>query len=151
PARPAVAGAGRRNARRGRAARGGHRRRRNARSARRLARRAPHDPRGPDARRAADPHRLTGVIPGWVTRLFDDRYAWVRMALLALSGIAYLVFRHDAEDPFAPIDWVFAIAAIALCPVPVRWPLIGSLASTSVFLASVCFGQADAVVPEVGA
>ena len=91
------------------------------------------------------------MIPGWVTRLFDDRYAWVRMALLALSGIAYLVFRHDAEDPFAPIDWVFAIVAIALCPVPVRWPLIGSVASTLVFLASVCFGQADAVVPEVGA
>jgi signal transduction histidine kinase len=83
--------------------------------------------------------------------MFDDRYAWLRMTLLGLSGIGYLIARHDYIEPYTPIDWVFAVTAIALVPVPVRWPLAGSLASTSVFLAAACFGGADPVVPEVGA
>jgi signal transduction histidine kinase len=90
-------------------------------------------------------------MPRWVTRMFDDRYAWLRMTLLGLSGIGYLVVRREHGGPYAPIDWTFAVAAIALCPVPVRWPLAGSLASTAVYLAAICFGHADPVVPEVGA
>jgi hypothetical protein len=91
------------------------------------------------------------VIPRWVTRIFDDRYAWLRMTLLGLSGIGYLIARDEPADPFAPIDWVFAVAAIALCPVPVWWPLAGSVASSVVFAAASWFGQAEPIVPQVGA
>jgi signal transduction histidine kinase len=90
------------------------------------------------------------VLTRWVTRMFDDRYAWLRLTLLGLSGIGYLLLREPA-DPYAPIDWAFAVAALALCPVAVRWPLAGGLASALVFGLAACFGQADPVVPEVGA
>jgi len=83
--------------------------------------------------------------------MFDDRYAWLRMTLLGLSGIGYLIARHEPTDPYAPIDWALAVTAIALCPVPVWWPFAGSLASSVVFLAGACFGTTDPVVPNVGA
>src|SRR5688572_3032389 len=83
--------------------------------------------------------------------MFEDRYAWLRLTLLGLSGVGYLFLRHEPTDPYAPVDWAFAVAAIALCPVAVRWPLTGALASALGFALAANFGRADPVVPEVGA
>jgi signal transduction histidine kinase len=93
--------------------------------------------------------RLAVVVARWVARSFDDRFAGVRLALLGLSGVLYLVLKH--EDPYEPVDWVFAGIALALCPVAWRWPFAGSVACSVGFgLAAVC-GVAEPTVPQVGA
>jgi signal transduction histidine kinase len=86
-----------------------------------------------------------------VTRFTDDRFAWLRLALLGLSGVGYLVLRPHPEETYGPVDWAAAIAALAMCPVAVRWPLAGSLGSSLAYGVGACFGQGDPVVPEVGA
>jgi signal transduction histidine kinase len=93
--------------------------------------------------------RLADVVTRWVARMFDDRFAWLRLTLLGLSGVGYLVLKHD--DPYRPIDWVFAYVALALCPVAWRWPFAGSLASSVVFGLAATLGDAEPTVPEVGA
>jgi signal transduction histidine kinase len=87
----------------------------------------------------------------WFTRVTDDRFTWLRLTLLALSGIGFLVLRPGHDEPYATVDWVAAIGALALCPVAVRWPLAGSLGCSVAYLAGGCFGSGDPVVPEVGA
>ncbi|MBF9131344.1 two-component sensor histidine kinase [Plantactinospora sp. S1510] len=88
----------------------------------------------------------------WLTRIFDDRYAWLRLTLLGLSGVGYLLVGHDSEDaPHAVLDWLAVGAALALCPVAVRWPFAGLLTASLVFGLAGSLGQADPVVPEVGA
>jgi signal transduction histidine kinase len=100
--------------------------------------------------------RLTGVVTRWVARAFDDRFAGPRLIVLALSGVAYLVLRHDAflvlrqDDSYRPVDWAFAVAALALCPVAWRWPFAGSLASSVGFGLAASLGEAEPTVPEVG-
>lgn len=92
------------------------------------------------------------MLTRWLTRIFDDRYAWLRLTLLGLSGAGYLLLRHDSQEtPYAVVDWISAGVAIALCAVAVRWPLVGSLTSSLVLGLAECFGRADPVVPEVGA
>ncbi|MGI5212823.1 sensor histidine kinase [Plantactinospora sp. CA-290183] len=91
------------------------------------------------------------MVTRWVSRLFDDRYAWLRLTLLALSGVGYLLMRADVAEPYATIDWVFAAVALSLVPLHARWPLAGALASSLVVGLAVCFGEAAPVVPEVGA
>jgi len=91
------------------------------------------------------------VVTRWVSRLFDDRYAWLRLTLLALSGIGYLLLRPHADGPYAPVDWAFAAAALAICPLGVRWPLAAALTSALVFGLAGWFGQVEPVVPQVGA
>ncbi|MEV1328592.1 histidine kinase [Micromonospora costi] len=86
-----------------------------------------------------------------VSRLFDDRYAWLRLTLLCLSGIGYLLLRPHPSDPYTPADWVFAAAALTLAPFGVRWPLVTALTAALVFGLAGWFGQADPVVPQVGA
>ncbi|SIR73527.1 Histidine kinase [Micromonospora avicenniae] len=91
------------------------------------------------------------VVTRWVSRLFDDRYAWLRLTLLFLSGVGYLLLRPVAAEPYAPVDWAFAAAALALCPVGVRWPFPGALSAALVFALAGWFGQAEPIVPQVGA
>ncbi|GIJ55056.1 hypothetical protein Vau01_025720 [Virgisporangium aurantiacum] len=87
---------------------------------------------------------------GMLTRFTDDRFAWLRLTLLGLSGVGYLVLRPHPEETYGAVDWVAAVGALALCPVAVRWPLAGSLGSSLAYLVGACFGQGDPVVPEVG-
>ncbi|MGK5740031.1 sensor histidine kinase [Micromonospora sp. URMC 103] len=91
------------------------------------------------------------MVTRWVARLFDDRYAWVRLTLLALSGIGYLLLRPHPTDPYAPVDWAFAGLALALTPFGVRWPLLTALGSALVFGLAGWWGEAEPVVPQVGA
>src|SRR3712207_6915220 len=86
----------------------------------------------------------------WVERVFDERYKYVRLTLLALSGIGYLAFQADPRDPMSPADWVFALGAIALCPAVAKWPLPGAIAQAVMLFGAATFGQADPVVPLVG-
>jgi signal transduction histidine kinase len=86
----------------------------------------------------------------WVERVFDERYKYLRLTLLALSGIGYLTLQHDPRDPLNTVDWVFALSAIALCPVVAKWPLFGAIAQGVVLFGAANFGQADPVVPLVG-
>ncbi|MEV6370628.1 histidine kinase [Micromonospora musae] len=87
----------------------------------------------------------------WVSRLFDDRYAWLRLSLLALSGVGYLLFRPVADGPYSPVDWALAAAALAVSPVGVRWPFPAALSAALVFAAAGWLGQAEPIVPQVGA
>ncbi|WP_233604483.1 sensor histidine kinase [Micromonospora sp. HM5-17] len=91
------------------------------------------------------------MVTRWVFRLFDDRYAWLRMTLLGLSGIGYLLLRPYPDEPYAPVDWAFAAAALSLCPLGVRWPLASALGSALVFGLAGWFGEAAPTVPQVGA
>ncbi|MFC0506721.1 sensor histidine kinase [Micromonospora costi] len=91
------------------------------------------------------------VVTRSVSRLFDDRYAWLRLTLLCLSGVGYLLLRPHPTDPYTPADWLFAAAALTLGPFGVRWPLVTALASALVFGLAGWFGQAEPVVPQVGA
>lgn len=86
----------------------------------------------------------------WIERVFDERYKYLRLTLLALSGIGYLTLQTDPNDPLTPIDWVFALGAIALCPVCAKWPLAGSICQSLVLGAAATFGHVDPVVPQVG-
>ena len=61
-------------------------------------------------------------------QLFDDRYAGVRMALLALGGAGYLAFRSAPNDRLTTADWALDGAALVLCGAVARWPLPGSVA-----------------------
>jgi signal transduction histidine kinase len=91
------------------------------------------------------------VVTRWVERLFDDRFALLRLGLLALSGLGYLVLRAHPDDPLTTIDWAFGLAAIGLCPVGVRWPLASAFIQSFNFGLAICFGDAGQMVPEVGA
>jgi signal transduction histidine kinase len=91
------------------------------------------------------------VVSRWIFRLFDDRYAWLRLTLLALSGVGFLLLRPYPDDPYAPVDWAFALAAIVICPVGVRWPLANALILVVVFGLAGWFGQTTPIVPQVGA
>ncbi|MEO3816562.1 histidine kinase [Plantactinospora sp. B24E8] len=91
------------------------------------------------------------MVPRLVSRLFDDRYAWLRLTLLGLSGVGYLLLRPHDTEPYTPLDWAFAAAALACSPVGVRWPLVSALYAALVFGLAGWFGQAEPVVPQVGA
>jgi signal transduction histidine kinase len=86
----------------------------------------------------------------WVERVFDERYRYVRLMLLALSGIGYLTLQQDPRDPMNTADWIFALGAIALCPAVAKWPLPGAIAQAFMLFGAATFGQADPVVPLVG-
>ncbi len=86
-----------------------------------------------------------------LTRVFDDRYAYVRLALLALSGIGYLVLLSPRRERLTAVDWALDGAALALCAVCARWPFAGALAQTAVLGTAFLVATADPVVPEVGA
>ena len=87
---------------------------------------------------------------GVLTRFTDDRFAWLRLTLLGISGVGYLVLRPHPEETYGAVDWIAAVGALAMCPVAVRWPLAGSLGSSLAYGVGACFGQGDPVVPEVG-
>ncbi|MEE6258069.1 sensor histidine kinase [Plantactinospora sonchi] len=91
------------------------------------------------------------MVTRTVSRLFDERYTWLRLTLLALSGVGYLLLRPHPSDPYTPLDWAFAAAALVCSPVGVRWPLVSALCAALVFGLAGWFGQADPVVPQVGA
>lgn len=91
------------------------------------------------------------MVTRLVSRLFDDRYAWLRLTLVALSGLGYLLLRPHDTTPYAPVDWAFAAAALACGPVAVRWPLASALCLALLFGLANWFGQASPVVPQVGA
>jgi signal transduction histidine kinase len=86
-----------------------------------------------------------------LTRIFDERYVYVRLALLGLSGIGYLVLLRDQDQPMAWTDWSAAIAALAMCPVSARLPFLGALVTALVATFAMLAGTVEPVVPEVGA
>ena len=71
----------------------------------------------------------------WVERVFDERDKYLRLTLLALSGIGYLIrVQTDPDDPLTPIDWVFAVLAHSHCARSARsgrWPARSASHSSS--------------------
>jgi signal transduction histidine kinase len=86
-----------------------------------------------------------------LTRVFDDRYAYLRLTLLACSGVGYLVLLRDpVDEPRTWIAWLIDITALVICPACARWPVAGALAQTGLLTAaSLC--DAPLIIPAVGA
>lgn len=86
-----------------------------------------------------------------LTRIFDERHSYVRLTLLVASGLGYLLLLRDPGEHRNAINGATDAAALLLCLVCVRWPLVGSLAQTGVLVVAMVCGAAEPVVPTVAA
>src|SRR3712207_4464977 len=86
-----------------------------------------------------------------LARVFDERFAPLRLALLAASGAGFLTLLRDPEDRMTTADWTLAVVALLLCAVCVWWPTAGALAMTADLGLTDLVGWSEPVVPQVGA
>src|SRR5215470_14293023 len=86
----------------------------------------------------------------WVSRLFDERVALVRMVLLDLSGVCYLVFGTEAGRPATTTQWLLAALAFAVALVFHRRPLINLIGQAALLAVAYCVID-DIMINEVGA
>ncbi|WP_327001826.1 histidine kinase [Dactylosporangium sp. NBC_01737] len=86
-----------------------------------------------------------------LTRLFDERYAVQRLALLALCGLGYVVLLRDPAEPRTWVTWATDAAALLLTVGCVRWPFAGALALAAVVAVADVTSPVEPVVPVVGA
>ena len=86
-----------------------------------------------------------------LTRMFEDRYAPVRHALLILSGIAYLMALRDPGEHRNEVNWAADVLTLLLATTCVRWPFAGALAQSVNLGVASLYGVAEPVVPAVGA
>ncbi|WP_435821243.1 sensor histidine kinase [Micromonospora lupini] len=83
-------------------------------------------------------------------RLFDTRDARVRMALLDLSGFAYLlVVPHPHLTPTVT-QWILALAAFAGALVTYRRPMVNLVLQTALLAVAICLID-DVTINQVGA
>ncbi len=86
-----------------------------------------------------------------LTRIFDERRTYLRLGLLALSGIGYLVLLRNPAESRSWVDWATDAAALLLCLACARWPFAGALAQVGVLQFAMICGAVEPVVPTVGA
>jgi signal transduction histidine kinase len=61
---------------------------------------------------------------GWLARIFDRRDTWARMMLLDLSGVGYLLYGIQPQQPTAT-QWLLAVLAFGAALLLFRWSLAG--------------------------
>jgi len=84
----------------------------------------------------------------WGSRLFEERYAPVRLLLLDLSGIGYLVLR-PTDEPVGWLLWVLSMIAFGIALATYRHPFLGLLGQTAVLFACTCL-DVDLTISHVG-
>ncbi|WP_117208531.1 sensor histidine kinase [Allorhizocola rhizosphaerae] len=85
---------------------------------------------------------------GWVSRLFEERYTFVRITLLNLSGVGYVVIRPDG-DPINAVDWVIAIGAFLFGYVTIWSPVTVVIGVSAAIGVGDFFGADNDVIPTV--
>ncbi len=85
----------------------------------------------------------------WAGRLFEERYTWVRITVLTLSGVGYLVLAPDGDANWRALDLTLAITAIVYGFVGV-WSSLAVVLGLSVMASLELFTDvANWTVPEV--
>jgi signal transduction histidine kinase len=84
----------------------------------------------------------------WGSRLFEERYAPVRLLLLDLSGVGYLVLR-PTDEPVGWMLWVLSLAAFGIALATYRHPFVGVLGQAAVFQACIV-ANVDLTISHVG-
>ena len=89
------------------------------------------------------------MVTQWIGRLFDER-AWpARLALMLVLAVGYLLVMRGS--PPSTVDWVLALAAVAVSAGGGRWPLATTLVQMGLLLAAFEVGHHAAVIVKVAA
>lgn len=85
----------------------------------------------------------------WVGRLFEERYTFVRITLLVLSGVGYVTM-SPGGSPLNTADWFLAIGTLLFVYVAIWSPFIVVFGLSTAMGAGFFFGADNDVVPTVG-
>lgn len=85
----------------------------------------------------------------WVGRLFEQRYAVLRLTLVVLSGVGYLTLTPEGRAVGA-VDLALAIGVLLLGYLEVRWPFAAVVSATLALGAGAFVGGGNDTVPTVG-
>jgi signal transduction histidine kinase len=84
----------------------------------------------------------------WLGRLFDERYTWIRLTLVALAGVGYLLLAPDGST-MSTLDRRIAVGVLLYGYVGVWRPLAAVAGISAVLAAGNLVGADDDLVPTV--
>ncbi|GAA1401554.1 sensor histidine kinase [Catellatospora coxensis] len=85
----------------------------------------------------------------WVGRLFEQRYAVLRLTLVVLSGVGYLTLTPEGRA-VGTVDLALAIGVLLFGYLEVRWPFAAVVSATLALGAGAVVGGGNDTVPTVG-
>ncbi|MEV0457544.1 sensor histidine kinase [Catellatospora methionotrophica] len=85
----------------------------------------------------------------WVGRLFEERYAAVRLTAVVLTGVGYLTLTPEGRSMGA-VDLGLAIGVLLFGYLGVRWPFAAVLSGAAALVVGCFAGGDDDSVPTVG-